>query len=160
MYKSPPDFKNNIPANTGHTFFMTSKQLDCTSCHDKPLLKHDVLGEKAAACLTCHGDIHKLKLKLVNGTTFALNDPVALCGECHSERLHAWELGTHGSPIEKYAPCTECHNPHDPVVAGIPVLASIPVREPAPSAPIEIIMVISTIVGGLLIATFFFGRRI
>lgn len=159
MYKSPADFKNNVSANTGHTFFMTSTQLDCTSCHNRALVKHNVLGEKAAACLTCHGDIHKLQLRLVNGTTLALNDPVALCGECHNERLIAWEQGTHGSSTEKYAPCTECHNPHDPVVAGIPMVYPVPAREPAPSAPIENIAVVGLTVSVLLIVTFVLRRR-
>jgi hypothetical protein len=160
MYMSPPNYDTKVSANTGHTFFMTSKQLDCTVCHNVTLQKHNILGEKSAACLTCHGDIHDLRLKLVNGTTYALNDPVALCGECHNDRLQAWKQGTHGSPTEKYAPCTECHNPHNPIVAGISMVASIPLREPSPPAPIEDILRIVLIVVILLAGTFILRREI
>jgi hypothetical protein len=158
MYQSPPNFNNKVPAITGHTFVMTSQQLDCMKCHNVTLQKHNVLGTGSAACIACHGDIHNLRLKLVNGTTYALNNPIALCGECHPDRLQAWEQGTHGSPTEKYAPCTECHNPHDPIIAGILTVAAVPVRQPAPPAPSEDILRISLIVV-ILFAVVFILRR-
>ena len=158
MYKSPPDFKQNIPANTGHTFFMTSEQLDCTSCHNVTLFKHNILGEKAGACLSCHGDIHELRLQLVNGTTYSLKEPVALCGECHNERLNAWEQGTHGSVTDRYASCTACHQPHNPIVAGIPTVPAVPDREFLPSGPTDILSILSIVVGLLFAITFIIRR--
>ena len=99
-------------------------------------------------------------LKLVNSTTYALTDPVALCGECHNDRLQAWKQGPHGSVTEKYAPCTDCHNPHDPIIAGIATVVAVPVRQPAPPAPIEDILRIFLIVIILLAVTFILRRAL
>jgi hypothetical protein len=131
MHRTPIDFKNGIPANTGHEFYMNVDELDCQTCHERPLDKHDTLGENAFACLSCHGEIHGLGLKLVNGTVYAPDDPVALCAQCHNERYTAWAQGTHGTPEDPEAPCTECHDPHDPVISGIPTLSPVPPRTPA-----------------------------
>jgi hypothetical protein len=128
MYRSPVDFEEGTPAKTGHSFSMTSHELDCTTCHDRPLFKHDALGEKAFACLSCHGEIHGLGLKLVNGSVYAPDDSVALCAQCHNERYTAWEQGTHGKPDDPDAPCTECHDPHDPIISEIPTIQAIPPR--------------------------------
>jgi hypothetical protein len=131
MYRTPVDFENGIPANTGHEFSMNVDELDCQTCHDRPLDKHDTLGENAFACLSCHGEIHGLGLKLVNGTVYEPDDPVALCAQCHNERYTAWAQGTHGTPENPDASCTECHDPHDPVISGFSTLPSVPTRTPA-----------------------------
>ncbi len=158
MYKQPADFINNIPAITGHTFFMTIEQLNCNSCHNVTLLKHNVLGVKSGTCLSCHGDIHELRLQLINGTTYSLNDPVALCGQCHNERLQAWQQGTHGSVTNRFASCTVCHQPHNPIVAGIATVPSIPDREFLKSSPSETISIIAVVVSLFLVLTFVFRR--
>ena len=131
MYRTPVDFENGIPANTGHEFSMNVDELDCQTCHDRPLDKHDTLGENAFACLSCHGEIHGLGLKLVNGTVYEPDDPVALCAQCHNERYTAWAQGTHGTPEDPDASCTECHDPHDPVISGFSTLPPVPTRTPA-----------------------------
>lgn len=128
----PANFAENIPGDTGHSF-SAMEDLDCSDCHDKELRKHDILGSGGYACLSCHGELHGLQLKLVNSTTFPLDKPVALCAQCHNERYTDWELGTHGSVSDPKASCTECHDPHDPIIAGFATLPSIPVREPAES---------------------------
>ncbi|MFC1803108.1 multiheme c-type cytochrome [Thermoproteota archaeon] len=125
------DFYIGKQAKTGHSFNPTEQELDCTSCHDRELDKHDVLGEKSAACLSCHGDIHELRLELVNGETYENDNPVPLCAQCHNERYTAWEEGTHGAHDNPEAVCTECHDPHDPVINQISTLEPIPNREPA-----------------------------
>jgi hypothetical protein len=144
VYSKPPDFEKGEPAVTGHTFIMTSDQLDCNSCHDRVLDKHDVLGEKAYSCLSCHGEIHRLELKLVNGTYYPNDDSVALCAQCHNERFTSWRQGTHGMPEDPDAPCVDCHDPHDPVISGVATLASIPPREPPsnPSIPLTTAFVV------------------
>jgi hypothetical protein len=124
----PADFYSGQRAQTGHGFEFIQ---DCSTCHNRQLQKHDVLGEKAGACLSCHGDIHELKLKLVNGDVYPLEEPVKLCAQCHNERYTAWVEGTHGSPDNKEAICTECHNPHNPVINKISTLDPIPARESA-----------------------------
>lgn len=138
MYRVPVDFEEGTPAATGHSFSMTSDELDCSTCHDRPLFKHDVLGEKAFACLSCHGEIHGLGLKLVNGSVYALDESVALCAQCHNERYTAWEQGTHGKPDDHDAPCTDCHDPHDPIISEIPTVQALPPRIAAagPSIPL------------------------
>ena len=131
------DFYNGVQAKTGHSFNPTEHELDCTSCHDVILEKHDVLGEKAQACLSCHGDIHELKLELVNRKTYDNDDPVPLCAQCHNERYTDWSLGTHGAHDDSQAVCTECHDPHIPIINKISTLESIPAREfddPAPTS--------------------------
>jgi len=144
VYSEPPDFETGKPAVTGHTFIMTSDQLDCDSCHDRALEKHDVLGEKAYSCLSCHGEIHSLELKLVNGTHYPNDDSVALCAQCHNERFTSWRQGTHGKPEDPNAPCVECHDPHDPVISGVATLASVPQRVPPsdPSLPLSMALII------------------
>ncbi len=125
------NFYTGKQAKTGHSFSPANKDLDCTSCHDRELSKHNVLGEKAAACLSCHGDIHELRLELVNGDTYPSEEPVQLCAQCHNERYTAWREGTHGSHDNPEAVCTQCHNPHSPVINNISTLESIPSRESA-----------------------------
>ncbi|UCD44233.1 MAG: hypothetical protein JSV27_08840 [Candidatus Bathyarchaeota archaeon] len=131
MYVAPPDFEQGTPASTGHTFTMTPEQLDCETCHDRPLSKHDKLGEKAFACLSCHGEIHSLEVKLINGTVYPRDESVALCAQCHNERYTSWKQGTHGKPEDHDAHCVECHDPHDPVVSGISTLPAVLPRETA-----------------------------
>ena len=125
------DFYSGKIAKTGHSFNPTKQELDCTSCHEVELEKHNVLGKGSAACLGCHGDIHELKLELVNGDTYPINEPVQLCAQCHNERYTAWREGTHGAHDDPEAVCTRCHEPHDPVINQISTLAPIPNREPA-----------------------------
>lgn len=123
------DFSTGTPGKTGHSFNPQENELDCTSCHERPLLKHDALGEGSSACLSCHGDIHELKLQLVNGDTYSNDEPVKLCAQCHNERYSDWSQGTHGAHDNPQAVCTECHDPHIPIINNISTLAPIPVRE-------------------------------
>jgi hypothetical protein len=125
------NFYNGKKAKTGHGFNPTEQELDCTSCHQVELKKHDSLGEGSSACLSCHGDIHELKLELINGEIYPNSEPVQLCAQCHNERYTAWEDGTHGAHDNPEALCTECHEPHDPIINQISTLDPIPNREPA-----------------------------
>jgi 5-methylcytosine-specific restriction endonuclease McrA len=137
MVVEEADFIEGIDAQTGHSFNPREDELDCTTCHDRPLDKHDVLGEGAGACLSCHGDIHELKLELVNGETYANDDAVPLCAQCHNERYSAWAEGTHGAHDNPQAACTECHDPHEPIINQISTLEPIATREmPQPASTI------------------------
>lgn len=138
------DFVTGRPGNTGHSFVLNEDELDCSTCHERKLSKHDILGEKAFACLSCHGAIHELELELVNRTVYSLDDSVPLCAQCHNERYTDWALGTHGSVENPSAPCVECHDPHEPVISGISTLPYIPPRIPA--KPVSIPLVIAVIV--------------
>ena len=129
MITEDADFYTGKQAKTGHSFNPTDQELDCTSCHEVELEKHDVLGEGSGTCLTCHGDIHELKLELINGEVYPITEPVQLCAQCHNERYTAWAEGTHGSHDDPEAVCTECHDPHNPVINMISTLPSIPNRE-------------------------------
>jgi len=123
------DFYAEKQAKTGHSFSPTEQELDCRSCHEVELKQPDVLGEDSTACLSCHGAIHELKLELINGEMYPLNEPVQLCAQCHNERYTAWVEGTHGAHDDPMAVCTECHEPHNPVINQISTLPSIPNRE-------------------------------
>ena len=131
MIQEEADFYIGKPARTGHNFNPREQDIDCTSCHMVELDKHDTLGEGSAACLSCHGEIHELKLELINGAVYPLYEPVELCAQCHNERYTAWKQGTHGAHDNPEAVCTECHEPHDPVINEISTLDPIPNREPA-----------------------------
>ena len=144
MVVEDADFVNGVQAKTGHSFNPIDVELDCTSCHEIELDKHDILGKKAGACISCHGDIHELKLQLVNGDTHDQDDPVPLCAQCHNERYTAWEEGTHGAHDDPQAVCTRCHNPHEPIINQITTLDPIPSRELAnpPSVLLKIFVVV------------------
>jgi hypothetical protein len=149
MYVTPPDFEEGIPGSTGHDFVMTSEELDCQTCHDRPLSKHDALGEDEFACLSCHGEIHSLELKLINDKVLPMDDSVALCAQCHNERYTSWEQGTHGKPEDPEAQCVECHDPHDPVVANIPTLPAVAERKPPEGPPTTMSTAFILLVGAL-----------
>ena len=153
MYTTPVDFEKGIPASTGHSFSMDEEQLDCQTCHDTPLSKHDVLGKGSFVCLSCHGEIHSLELKLIDGTQLPLNDSVGLCSLCHNERYTAWAQGTHGSVDDPEAQCVECHDPHDPVVTGFSSIPPMGSRTPAggPSIPVTIAFVLVIALLGFVI---------
>lgn len=153
MYVTPPDFEAGIPGSTGHDFVMTSEELDCQTCHDRTLSKHDVLGVDEFACLSCHGEIHSLELELINKDVLPMNDSVLLCAQCHNERYTSWEQGTHGKPEDPEAQCVECHDPHDPVVANIPTLPVVPERRPpaGPSIPLTTAFIVIVGILGLAI---------
>ena len=133
MIVEEADFYSGKPAKTGHGFNPLEQEFDCVSCHDIVLEKHDKLGEGALACLNCHGEIHELKLKLINTEVYPINESVALCAQCHNERYTAWEEGTHGTHDNPEAECAKCHEPHNPIINNISTLASIPNREQAES---------------------------
>jgi hypothetical protein len=154
MYVSPVDFEKGVPASTGHSFLMNEDQLDCNTCHDRTLNKHDELGEKAFACLSCHGEIHSLELRLINGTHIPLDDSVDLCAQCHNERYTAWKQGTHGSEQDPQAQCVECHDPHDPIVAGISILEPVKPRTSASGPSISVttgVIIIVELLGFMII---------
>jgi len=159
MIRAPADFVNGTPGKTGHSFSLSDQELDCHSCHDRPLDKHDVLGERSYACLSCHGDIHELKLELVNREVYPLNNSVPLCAQCHNERYTAWAQGTHGSFDDPEAQCAECHDPHDPVISGFATLPSIPQREEAAPTPIVPLIAVVVVAEVLLFAVYVFRRQ-
>ena len=134
----PANFTTGKPGYTGHSFNVTAAHLDCTTCHDRPLVKHDVLGSRAFACLSCHGEIHKLELKLVNGTVYPLTESAELCGQCHIQRYNWWKDGIHVEThvANSTATCVDCHEPHDPLISGITALSFLPPREPGPGQSI------------------------
>lgn len=158
MVTEPADFINGVPAKTGHSFSPSEHELDCSSCHERPLSKHDILGEKAYACLSCHGAIHELELRLVNRSVYPLDNVVPLCAQCHNERYTAWKQGTHGEHDDRKAQCTTCHDPHDPIISNIPTLESIPQRVSANPASVPSITAAAVVVEILLILIYVLRR--
>ncbi len=158
MYIAPADFARGIPAQTGHTFMENATQLNCFRCHNITLVRHNSLGVASAACLTCHGDIHALNIRLVNGTVLPRSDSTPLCGECHNQRLIWWEEGIHGAQTNQYSPCVQCHQPHDPVVDSIATLSYYPPREPGQQIALSIFAAIAAVVGALFVLALYWMR--
>ncbi len=157
----PADFVKGTPADTGHSFTTSAAHLDCTTCHDVQLVTHSQLGVKEYACLSCHGDIHELKLQLINGTILDLNDSSKLCGECHNQRYIWWKEGIHVETHEanSQAQCTDCHQPHDPKITGIETLPYIPPREPGPQANLFLVTSVVVVIEILILAAFIMRGR-
>ena len=107
-------------------------ELDCLSCHDVQLKKHDVFGSGNSACYVCHNSRDMYSLRFLNGTSVSLDNGFTICQQCHQERYRDWEEGIHGKPGEKIS-CTECHDPHKPYISGIPTLP--PPKENRPEDP-------------------------
>jgi hypothetical protein len=159
MVSEKADFITGKPGNTGHSFVLNEDELDCSSCHERKLSKHDVLGEKAFACLSCHGAIHELELELVNRNIYSLDDSVPLCAQCHNERYTDWAQGTHGSVEDPRASCVECHDPHEPVISGISTLPFIPPRTPAKPVSIPLAIAVVVIIELLVFSIYILRRQ-
>ncbi len=157
----PADFEKGLPGVTGHSFETSEAHLDCTTCHDVELEIHNQLGVNAYACLSCHGDIHDLKLQLVNGTVLELDDSSKLCGECHNQRYVWWKQGIHVETHESNpdAPCTDCHQPHNPIIAGIETLSYVPPRESGPDVNLFLVTSVVVVIELLILAAFIMRGR-
>jgi hypothetical protein len=84
--------------------------------HEIVLEGHDELGEESEACVVCHVDPAEDPglLKVAAGGTVEITGDVALvCYQCHQEKYHAWQAGTHGKDEPKCS-SAGCHDPHTP----------------------------------------------
>ncbi len=78
-------------------------------------------GRGAVWCLDCHHPTKRDKLFDHGGNLISFDQPQALCGKCHGDKLRDWRDGIHGKRIgdftaggkKRWFTCTECHNPHD-----------------------------------------------
>lgn len=124
-------------------------ELDCLSCHNVQLKKHDVFGTDNNACYVCHNSRDMMSLRFLNGTSISLDKAFLICQQCHQERYKAWEEGTHGKPGEKIS-CTECHDPHKPYISGIPTLSPPVENRPESSSivPYAILFILVLVVLG------------
>lgn len=123
----------------GHKFHIRERlseitSFPCSDCHNVPVDKIQVEGEKKAHwdlklnhaskevmnCMTCHTENDMDHLHSGTGNTIHFNDSYELCGQCHSPQYKEWIGGAHGKRVGSWAPprvsntCTSCHNPHDP----------------------------------------------
>lgn len=108
---------------------MEKAALDCLSCHDVELKRHDRLGIGNNACYVCHDSREMMSLRLANGTLLSLDDAPFVCQQCHQDRYAAWEEGMHGkygpyyAKVEGRVICSNCHDPHSPPFPEIPTLS-------------------------------------
>jgi hypothetical protein len=78
-------------------------------------------GRGAIWCLECHHATQRNKLVDHFGDPVSFDQPQALCGKCHGDKLRDWRDGIHGKRIgdftstgqKRWFTCTECHNPHN-----------------------------------------------
>lgn len=78
-------------------------------------------GRGAIWCLECHHTTQRNKLVDHFGNPISFDQPQALCGKCHGDKLRDWRDGIHGKRIgdftstgnKRWFTCTECHNPHN-----------------------------------------------
>lgn len=108
----------------------------CKECHDESLptdpkerampedhgdidLKH---GGGRFWCLTCHDADNRDVLRGLKGQPIAFDEQFLLCGQCHFRRQRDFLFGAHGKRIGSWqgervlAPCTSCHDAHDPSI--------------------------------------------
>lgn len=139
--------------------------------HRKVALNH---GSDRFWCLTCHGSRDKDILTSRDGSEIDYDESYRLCGECHFDRERDWANGAHGKRMGAWVSpdtipanatelsvvdrdiigvwdgdrhllnCTECHDPHDPLMGPFAPSPPPPVRTglnrpdvaPAQSEPI------------------------
>ena len=78
-------------------------------------------GRGAIWCLECHHTTQRNKFSDHFGNPISMDQPQALCGKCHGDKLRDWRDGIHGKRIgdftsngkKRWFTCTECHNPHN-----------------------------------------------
>ena len=109
-------------------------QYPCTSCHAGPLITstraedahQDVQpvhpAEFASDCAICHSREDVYQLRLQGGTLVPLDQAYRLCEQCHYAATEAWAGGGHGKRLDAWSGrrvvmgCSDCHEPHAPVV--------------------------------------------
>lgn len=78
-------------------------------------------GRGAIWCLDCHHATKRDKFFDHAGNLIGFDQPQALCGKCHGDKLRDWRDGIHGKRTgdftstgkKRWYTCTECHNPHN-----------------------------------------------
>ena len=139
------------------TFFVARRtdsieRFNCGECHTVPLSRmqspdpglarahwemdlHHAPAE-IMNCQTCHDPEQTDSLRLISGERIAFDESYRLCAQCHATQAADWVGGAHGkrlggwAPPRVAAPCTSCHNPHDPgFPIRFPARASRAVRE-------------------------------
>lgn len=118
-------------------------KVSCGSCHTEAQQAfetgiHARAGQqgngKTPACLTCHGDPHRIKPSSDPASPTAHANVPRTCGQCHSVKLvmesgglstqpfFSYQESVHGRAIaagrEKAAVCTDCHRSHDVLTAA------------------------------------------
>lgn len=135
----------------------------CSDCHDNDLQlsnprirvledMHDEItldhGGGRFWCLTCHHDAERDSLASLKGHPISFDDGFLLCGQCHFQRQRDFFEGAHGKRLEswrgprKVVACTECHDPHRPVILAAPPYPPpelrsnlVPVHSEHPASP-------------------------
>lgn len=84
-------------------------------------------GAAPLACASCHAPEDPASLRVPTmadpAEGWPLEHSYRLCGTCHFGQLRDWAGGAHGKRLAGWsgprvvAPCTACHDPHDP---GLP----------------------------------------
>lgn len=112
----------------------------CTRCHTVPLasmrwdgadgrrrahwdvdLTH--ASENVMQCATCHAVDDGGALTLLGGQSVGFDHAYQTCAQCHTGQAADWAGGAHGKRAGGWAPprvvfnCTECHDPHRPMLA-------------------------------------------
>ncbi len=133
-----PEFKSRerIPTLEDNGYY------PCSDCHDNEFqisnpevrvleeLHDDIIlvhGNGRYWCLTCHADEDRDSLWSLKKQLISFDEPYLLCGQCHFQRQKDFFNGAHGKRVGNWneerliAPCTECHDPHDPTIkAAVP----------------------------------------
>jgi len=123
----------------------------CSQCHDamQPNPKERVLyaphvkslehANGKIWCTTCHSLDHRDKLTTLRDKEISFNEAYRVCEQCHAARAKDWQFGGHGKRVSKWQgerviySCTECHNPHAPIIPGRKAQAPPPGRAGLPT---------------------------
>ncbi len=128
-----------------HSIFESNpRPTDALVQHQHILLDHGTND----ACLNCHDDDDRGRLRLRDGETVAFADSPQLCAQCHGPTYRDWTLGSHGrtngywdreaGPQERQM-CVACHDPHAPAFPQIePFPGPNTLRLVEPEHPFEV----------------------
>ncbi|MCA9294600.1 MAG: cytochrome c3 family protein [Phycisphaerales bacterium] len=79
-------------------------------------------------CYNCHDRENRERLVQHSGATIGYDEQALLCAQCHGRVYRDWTRGAHGKTVGAWNPrdpryrrfvCTECHDPHAPMLDGI-----------------------------------------
>jgi hypothetical protein len=130
---------------------LNKKIKSCARCHatmetdttirlleDAPHVDAMTHGNGRIWCLICHDEQDRDQLRTFAGEKVSFQNSHLVCGSCHPQRQKDWYFGAHGKREANWdgdrvlVGCTNCHDPHEPIIQPREPKAPPPVRAGLP----------------------------